>query len=115
METETIVEEVTELVQSYAAAGGDPILPPTYSYTFDGVLDMLLQSIRAAYGIFYDIFDSLGAWGFFLTMFVIFTVTRLLLIPFIGGRIGHAGSDEVKVARNIQRAQQNNNDGGREE
>lgn len=46
------------------------------------------------------VFSELEGWNFYLSAFIIFTVSRFLLVPFLRGGIGGLGSDIVKkIAR----------------
>ncbi|MBR2907319.1 MAG: hypothetical protein IKC26_04670 [Clostridia bacterium] len=65
------------------------------SAEFSTVVDLLMSIVEAVYGYFYTIFDRLGAFPFFITMFVVLLLTRLILIPFFGRSISGA-SDMVK-------------------
>lgn len=50
--------------------------------------------------LFERVFTELGAWGFYLSAFVIFMLYRFLLRPIMGAYVSSGASDTVKKIRN---------------
>lgn len=63
---------------------------------FTEILDMLLEVLINVYSFFEGILGKLNAFPFYITMIVVFFVTRFLIMPVIGGRAFNGLSDAVK-------------------
>lgn len=67
---------------------------------FTSILSWLGQSISFCYSIFLDFMYSLPSFlALFCSMFLIFTVVRMIILPIIGSAMKAGASDYVKKER----------------